>query len=503
MALGRNIVIGIDVGTTNIKAAALDERGDLLAEESSGIATSAPRSGWVEQNPEEMVAGAVACVRRVLSATERGPAEVLSLGIANHTETLLVWDRSSGRSVMPAIVWQCRRGAAEIEPLRTADSLALVRSRSGLDLDPTFTAAKLRWVFLNRPEIADGLRNGTLLFGTVDTWLIWSLTAGKSYVTEPGNASRTMLLDIDRVCFDPELLSLFSLDIARLPECRASNALFGFSEPSLFGASIPIHAVLGDQQAALFGHGCFAERQLKISYGTGAFLWMNAGPERRQAPGPGILRTIAWQIDRPCYGYEGFILYAGKILEWLAQRLAVEGGSEAVAAAAETVGTSDGALLVPAFQGLASPWWQPAVRAALLNLSEATSVEHVAHAGLEAVAYQVRALLDVIRQAGQEELSDISVDGGMTASAYFMQLQADALQLPLRPSTASSVAATGVALMAGLGAGLWGSLDDLGGIVRHGEAIEPRHEKASLFDRSYAEWQAAVDMLTLQYGRQA
>jgi glycerol kinase len=503
MSSTRHIVIGIDVGTTNVKAVALDEQGNSLAEGSLPIATAAPRPGWVEQDPESMIAKAVDCVRHVLTETGRGAADVAGLGIANHTETLVIWDRRLGRSVMPAIVWQCRRGAAEIESLRSPDMLSLLKSRTGLDLDPTFTAAKLKWVFVNRPEIAEGLRAGDLLFGTVDTWLIWSLTGGQCYATEPGNASRTMLFDIDRVRFDPELLSLFSLDMARLPESRASNASFGSTEASLFGAPIPIHAALGDQQASLFGHGCFDAMQTKITYGTGAFLWVNAGPEPRDAPGAGIIRTIGWQIDRLCYAYEGFVMYAGRTLEWLAQRLAIDGDAAGVAVEAEKERTSDGVRLVPAFQGLASPWWEPGVRAALIGMSEATSNGNIAHAGLEAVCYQIRAVLDVIRDAGRGELPEIKVDGGMTRSAYFMQLQADVLQLPLHVSASNSVAAIGAALMAGLGTGVWGSLDDLRGIVRDAGTIMPDPEAAVALDRSYAEWLAAVSMLTAQYGRQA
>jgi len=498
--VNQQILIGLDIGTTNIKAVALDERGSLLAKESVGIATTAPRPGWVEQSPEDVVSGSIACVQRLLSVSGFDAGHVISLGIANHTETLVVWDRFSGQSVLPAIIWQCRRGAAEIEPLRTPDNLSFIQSKTGLDLDPTFTAAKLRWVFANKPDIADGLRTGKLLFGTIDTWLMWILTGGNTYATEPGNASRTMLMDIDRVQFDPELLSLFSLEIAELPECRTSHALFGETETSFFGKPIPIHAVLGDQQAALFGHGCFSEGQLKVSYGTGAFLWMNAGFEGRQGPGAGILRTIAWQIDRPCYAYEGFVMYAGKILEWLAQRLAIDGGAQAVARCAEGAKNSGGVLLVPAFQGLASPWWEPDVRAAYVGMSEATSVDNMAHAGLEAVGYQVRVILDLLRQTLGEELSDIRTDGGMGNSAYFTQLQANILQCPLKVSKASSMPAIGVALMAGLGAQVWSSLDEVGKAAPKSKTVSPQVEASPHYEETYQEWQALVTLLAKHYG---
>ncbi len=501
MSSRKSIVIGLDVGTTNVKAVALDTEGTLVAETSRPIATSAPHPGWIEQDPEAMLDYAVDCARRALDAAERHPSDVAALGIASQTETLVVWDRRTGRPLLPAVIWQCRRGGAEIERLHTPESVALIKARTGLDLDPTFTAAKLKWVLTHRPEIAEGLRSGDVLFGTVDTWLIWRLTGGETYATEPSNASRTMLFDIDRMRFDPELISLFGLDLAQLPECRPSNASFGVTDASVLSAPVPIYAALGDQQASLFGHGCFEPMQLKISYGTGAFLWVNAGADARSAPAPGIIRTVAWQIDRPCYAFEGFIMYAGKILEWLGARLKVEGGAATIAVEAEAARTSAGVSLVPAFQGLASPWWEPELRAALLGMSEATAVGHIAHAGLEAVCYQVRAVLDAMPREPGVALPPIKVDGGMGRSSYFLQLQADILRTPLSRAGSASVAGVGAALMAGLGVGLWRSLDELRGLIPEGRMVLPQAEAAPCLQQSYADWLSAIRMLTGEYGR--
>lgn len=497
------IIIGIDQGTTNTKVLALDGNGTVLVEAARPIATSAPRPGWVEQDAETMVANVVACVRDVLAATGCRPEDVAGIGIANQTETLIVWDKATGKPLLPAIVWQCRRGGEEIAPLHAPSTLALIGARTGLDLDPTFTAAKLKWVFHNRPDIADGLRQGDFLFGTVDTWLMWKLSGDEIYASEPGNASRTMLFDIDRLEWDQELIRLFGLDIARWPEVRRSDASFGTTAPSLFGAAIPITGAMGDQQAALFGLGCFDEFQLKVTYGTGAFVWVNAGSSQRPAPAPGIIRTIAWQREEACYAYEGFVMYAGKILDWLAQRLAAGGDGAAIAAAAERAGTSAGVMLVPAFQGLASPWWQPDLRAALLGMSEATATDHVAHAGLEAVCYQIRAILDAIGVKGGDTSSPlIKVDGGMTRSRYFLQLQADVLQLPLSPA-AGSATPFGAALMAGLGAGIWRTVDDIRPIVGAAGTIAPAATAAASYDAAYGAWRQAIDMLIAQYGRSA
>ena len=491
------IVVGIDQGTTNTKAMAVDERGRVLAETSRPIASAAPRPGWMEQDPEAMVANVVACLREVLERA--GPARLVGIGIANQTETLVVWDRRTAKPAHPAIVWQCRRGAEEVAPLRTPGNLALVRGRTGLDIDPTFTAAKLKWLLANRPHIADGLRQGDLLWGTVDTWLVWSLTGGRTYATDAGNASRTMLFDIDRLRWDEELYGLFALSLPARPECRPSCGGFGMTDASRAGIEAPVTSVLGDQQAALFGHGCVGEMQAKVTYGTGAFLWANAGHTPREAP-QGILRTIAWQTDRPTYAFEGFVMYAGKVLEWLGARLAIAGGAAGVAAEAEKAGTSAGVTLVPAFQGLASPWWKPEARAALLGLAEATSVGHVAHAGMEAVAFQVRAVLETILPDREDGLPPIRVDGGMTRSRYFTQLQADVLG---RPLVRSGMDATpyGASLMAGLGAGLWADTEGLPAPAGGEERFDPDPAATAGWNPRYENWRSAVEGLARSAGQ--
>jgi glycerol kinase len=490
-------VIGVDQGTTNTKAVAVDAAGCVLHKAARPIATAAPRPGWVEQDAERMLANLVACVREVLAAAGGDPATCAGLGIANQTETLVVWDRHTGAPVMPAIVWQCRRGEEELQELRDARTAALVRARTGLDLDPTFTAGKLRWLFRHRPEVADGLRRGTCLFGTVDCWLIWKLTGGQVYATESSNAARTLLFDIGRAAWDPELLRLFGLEIAELPDARRSTGPFGQTGAGIFGAPIPITAALGDQQASLFGHGCFAESQIKVTYGTGAFLWLNAGPRAEAPVAEGLLRTIAWHLDRPCYAIEGFVMSAGAALEWLAARLVIAGGGAGVAEQARQSGSSGGVLLVPAFQGLAAPWWRPDARAALLGMTEATAPGHICHAGLEAVCFQIRAILELIAASGHRPAA-LKVDGGPTRSAYLMQLQADILQRPLAVAPFESMTPYGAALMAGLGAGLWPDLDALGALIRSPEAIAPDAARATAWDAAYLDWRGAIDsVLTL------
>jgi glycerol kinase len=308
-----------------------------------------------------------------------------------------------------------------------------------------------------------------------------------------------MLFDIDRLSWDRALVDVFGLGLKVFPECRPSHAGFGSTSAALLGARIPITGVMGDQQAALFGHGCYRERELKVTYGTGAFLWMNAGSKPKATSGEGIIRTVAWQIDEPCYAYEGFVMYAGKILDWLAERLSMPGGGAAVAAEAEKARTSGGALLIPAFQGLASPWWQPDLRAGLLGLSAATTRGHLAHAGLEAVCYQIRAVLDGIGGASREPLPVVKADGGMTRSRYFTELQASVLGAPLFVSSSDAMTPFGSALMAGLGAHRWKTLAELDKLPRAGERVEAGY--ASAYQASYETWAKAVALLIAGYGR--
>ncbi|MDO7631194.1 MAG: FGGY-family carbohydrate kinase, partial [Loktanella sp.] len=378
----------------------------------------------------------------------------------------------------------------------TPDRRAFIKRRTGLDLDATFTAAKLAWVCSNHPKIAEGLRNGSMLFGTIDTWLTWSFTGGNVYATEAGNASRTMLFDISSLQFDPELLALFGLEISSVPEIRKTNACFGSTHASQFGTEFPIHALAGDQQASLFGHGCLNAGQTKITFGTGAFIWSNAGTGARpEAPQHGIVETIAWDFSEPTYAYEGFVTNAGRALAWLSDHLAVEGGVEGLADAAMNVGTSNGVQIAPAFQGLSAPWWQSDVQAAILGITSATEVGHIAYAGFEAVAHQVRTLLELLPGSPGAQAAAIRVDGGLRHFAFFVQLQADILQASLYTSEASFLSAKGAALMAGLGASVWTDTDEIRGLRKAHAAVEFRSDLASWAEDSHARWLSAVEIV--------
>ncbi len=486
-------VIGVDQGTSSTKALLIDRDGAVVADASRPIAVAHPEPGWVEQDPAAMVANVTACVEEVLAKTNTDAKRVAALGLDNHTETLVLWRKDTGEPVHPAIVWQCRRSAGECEALDNEKNRRFVRARCGLDLDPTFTATKLLWVCRNRPDIAEGLSDGSILFGTVDCWLVWQLTGGQAYVTEPSNASRTMLFRIDELAWDPELMELFHVRIAERPDVLPSTGPFGVCAAERFGAEIPLTGVLGDQQAALFGHGCHDEGELKSTYGTGAFVWMNAGPDYRPVDGAGYLQTVAWCLDRPTYAFEGFVMYAGAVLDWLVSQLGLADSAAEVAAKAERAGTSAGVALVPAFQGLASPWWAPNARAAVLGMSSATRGEEICHAALEAVCYQVRRVLDDMAEADVSRRGTVRVDGGLTRSEYLLQMQADILAMPVQRSEMEHTTPFGAGLLAGLGAGLWRDPAELKSLTGGGPVYRPRRQSAAGWSARYDDWCRAVD----------
>ena len=486
-------VIGIDQGTSSTKALLIDRDGTVAAGADRPIALAHPHPGWVEQDPAAMVRNVVDCVREVLDKTGTDARRVAALGLDNHTETLVLWRKDTGEAVHPAIVWQCRRSTAESKMHDSTANRSLIRRRTGLDLDPTFTATKLLWVCRKRPEIAEGLRDGSILFGTVDCWLVWRLTGGRTYATEASNASRTMLFRIDEMAWDPDLFDLFHLDVGALPDVCPSTGPFGACDASRFGAEIPITGVLGDQQAALFGHGCFEQGEFKSTYGTGAFVWMNAGHDYRPVEGAGYLQTVAWSLERPTYALEGFVMYAGAVLDWLVGNLGLAESAADVAAKAEAAGTSAGVALVPAFQGLASPWWAPNARAAVLGMSSSTRAEEVCHAALESVCFQVRRVLEEMAGADVRPGGTVRADGGLTRSAYLLQMQADILGLPVQLAEMEHVTPYGVGLLAGLGAGLWSDTSALESLTRSGPIYRARSQASADWSQRYDAWCQAVE----------
>ena len=442
-------LLALDQGTTSSRAILFSLEGRPVAMAQREFRQLYPRPGWVEHDPLEIWESQLGVAQEALRQAGVEAKEVVALGLTNQRETTLVFERGTGRPLYNAIVWQDRRTASLCQELKAQGLEPLFRERTGLLLDPYFSGTKLAWLLANVPGLRERARRGEVLFGTVDTWLLYRLTGGRVHATDPSNASRTLLFNLHTLSWDEELLGILGIPPAMLPEVRPSDGEFGATLPELFGAPIPIRGVLGDQQAALFGQAALAAGQGKCTYGTGAFLLLNTG--ERPVPSPkGLLSTVAWSVrGKVSYALEGSVFMAGAVVGWL-QGLGLIRESAEVEALAREVEDSGGVYLVPAFTGLGAPYWDPYARGAILGLTRGTSRAHLARAALEGVAFQV---LDVVRAMEGEaglSLEELRVDGGMAQNALFLEIQADLLGVPVLRSRVTETTALGAAWMAGV-----------------------------------------------------
>jgi glycerol kinase len=483
-------LLALDQGTSSSRALVFDRSGRLLALAQRELTQHFPQPGWVEHDAEEIWAGQLACAHEAL-ATARAKANVTvaAIGITNQRETTVLWDRATGQPLHRALVWQDRRTAPLCEQLKAQGLEPLVRERTGLLLDPYFSATKLRWLLDHVPGARDRAARGELAFGTIDSWLLWQLTGGRVHATDVSNASRTLLFDIHRGVWDAELLAAFDIPPQLLPEVRPSAGVFGQAEA--FG--MPIAGIAGDQQAALFGQAALAPGQAKNTYGTGCFLLMHTGTQARTST-QGLVTTRAAQIDATAqYALEGSVFVGGAVVQWLRDGLRAIGGSGEVQALAESVPDAGGVMFVPAFAGLGAPYWRPDARGALLGLTRGTTQAHIARAALESIAFQSAAVLAAMNADVGEaaRLTELRVDGGASANDLLMQFQADLLGIPvLRPQVIETTA-LGAALLAGLGTGLYASPSEVGAIWRLDRAFEPRMSRDEAGAR-LAQWDRAV-----------
>ena len=484
-------ILALDEGTTGSAALLFDADGQVVATADREIAQSYPQPGWVEHDPDEIFATTVAVAREVLDRAGVASTDVAAIGITNQRETTVVWERRTGRPIAPAIVWQSRATADICERLKADGLEPLFRERTGLIVDAYFSGTKIRWLLDRVPDAQHRAEAGELLFGTIDTWLIWKLTGGRVHCTDVSNAARTLLFNIHTLNWDADLLRALNVPRAMLPNVRSCSEILGESDAVHFGAALPIAGVAGDQQAALFGQACFEPSLAKNTYGTGCFLLVNAGEHPPQSA-DGLLSTIAWRLgERTTYALEGSAFVTGAAVQWLRDGLGLISDAAETEALASSVTDNGGVYLVPAFVGLGAPHWDMYARGLLIGLTRGTTRAHVVRSTLESIAYQSRDLADAMARAGQP-LRILKVDGGGSANAFLMQFQADLLGVPVEVSAIQETTALGAASLAGLGVGLWSDLSELSRRWRAARRYEPRMS-ADQRESLYASWLEAVE----------
>ncbi len=458
-------ILALDQGTTSSRAVLFDANGSKVFAAQYEFPQSYPRSGWVEHDPAAILETQLTAAKECLRFAENSGGSVLAIGVTNQRETTLVWDKSTGEPVYPAIVWQCRRTSDFCAKLAADGMTDFLRERTGLLPDPYFSATKLHWILGHVPGARERAERGELLFGTVDTWLIWNLTGGRSHVTDRTNASRTMLFNIHTLTWDEEILRLLDIPASMLPQVLECADDFGTTDASVLGAEIPICGCAGDQQAALFGQCCFAPGDVKNTYGTGGFLLMNTG-ETCTLSRSGLLTTIGCSLGgKVSYALEGSVFVSGAVIGWLRDALGLIGTAAESEELARSVADTGGVYFVPAFVGLGTPYWDSEARGLLCGLTRGTRKAHIVRAALEAIAYQTA---DVLRamEADTGMLGAVRVDGGASQNDFLMQFQADILGLDIiRPANVESTA-QGAAFLAGLHCGLWESADTLRGLMQ-------------------------------------
>jgi glycerol kinase len=463
-------VLAIDQGTTSTRAILFDSDAGAIAVAQRELTQHYPQRGWVEHDPEQIWQDTLAVVRQALSGIDI--QQVAAIGIANQRETIVVWDRATGEPIHRAIVWQDRRTADTCARLKEDGAEALVRERTGLLLDPYFSASKIAWILDRVPGARARAERGELACGTIDCFLLWRLTGGAVHATDATNASRTSLFDIRRQCWDPELCRLFALPDALLPQVHDNSHSFGTTAPGLFEARLPIAGMAGDQQAALFGQACFEPGMVKSTYGTGCFMLVNTGTEA-VASRHRLLTTPAYRLGgQTTYALEGSIFVAGAAVKWLRDGLGVIADASETDSMATTVPDSHGVYMVPAFVGLGAPHWDPEARGAIFGLTLGATGSYLVRAALEAVAYQTFDLMEAMAKDGAT-IRGVRVDGGMTANAWLCQFLADMLRVPVERPQNLETTALGAAFFAGLATGVWSSLDELAATWRPGDRFDP------------------------------
>jgi glycerol kinase len=485
------LIMAVDQSTSATKALVYDESASIVARSSVEHRQYYPRAGWVEHDPEELYANTVTAVKEAARSLGADAQRVCALALTNQRETAIVWDRSTGRPVYNAVVWQCQRGAELCSHLKRAGHEEQVKARSGLPLDPYFSASKIRWILDNVPGARAQAQEGTLAFGTVDSWLVWKLTGGRVHVTDPTNASRTMLMNLATLDWDDVLLDIFGIPRSMAPGIQRSNRVFGRTTVEGLFPELPVTGVLGDSHAAFFGQCCFERGQAKATYGTGTSLMMNIG-DKPVGSGRSVATSVGWAIDgRVDYVLEGNIHSTGDTIRWLRDGLGLLADSSESEGLALSVADNNGVYLVPAFSGLGAPYWDNGARATITGMARNTTRAHVVRAAVEAIAFQVSDLVRAMEAEAGVPLTELRVDGGASTNRFLVQFQADILDVPVAPSAQPEASALGAAMMAGLAVGIWKDLAALGAL-RTGAHVYRGSMDPALRSRLLAGWRDAV-----------
>lgn len=484
-------VITLDQGTTSSRAIVFDASGNIVGMAKKEHRQIYPNPGWVEHDPEEIWENQVDVLKRVVADFNIPSEDILALGITNQRETTVLWDRNTGKPVYNAIVWQCRRTADICEQLKKDGAEDEIHRKTGLVADAYFSGSKIKWVLDKFPELRKEAEKGNICAGTVDSWLIWNLTGRKVHATDYSNASRTMLFNILNLTWDDDILKMLNVPKLILPEVKPSGYIFGYIDKNILGREIPIASVMGDQQASLFGQTCFKPGMAKNTYGTGCFLLANTGSKAAFSKNR-LLTTIAWGIgNKVDYAIEGSVFIAGSAIQWLRDGLKIISSSRQCDELAESVDDTKGVYFVPAFSGLGTPYWDMYARGAIFGLTGGVTREHIARATLEAIAYQVKDLVECMKEDSDCELNLLKVDGGASVSDIMMQFQADILRINVVRPKVVETTALGAAFMAGLQTGMWSGLDEISEIWAIDRTFAPKMEE----ERSrklYAGWKKAV-----------
>lgn len=484
----KDLILAVDQGTTNTKALLLDATGTVVARASRPLTQSYPHPAWVEQDAVAIWQSVHEVIDDCLS--RRPNSTLAAIAVTNQRETIMLWDRQTGQPVGPCIVWQCRRTAPFCEELRARGLEPVLREHTGLTIDPLFSASKARWLLENTPQSVERARRGGLCLGTMDSWVLWNLTGGAVHACDASNASRTQLLNIRQVQWEPQLLDIFGIPLAALPEVKPSGCVFGKTAAvGNLPAGVPIASLIGDSHAALFGQTGFQPGSIKATYGTGSSLMT---PTRVPVMSTrGLSTTIAWARHHVTYALEGNISVTGAAVQWLGEFLGLPDPAAGVAALATQVNDTAGVYVVPAFVGLGAPYWDDGARGLITGITRGTKTAHLARAVLEAIAYQVRDVFEVMQGEAEVQLDTLLADGGATSNPFLMQFQADIIGCPVLRSSSPDVSALGAAYLAGLTVGLWASEADILALPRTYDRFEPQLSQAWR-DQHYAEWRTAI-----------